>query len=226
MQAAIYICVIFFELLALNLITTRLTTKLFKICYKITKDKKKSIYILSLIFLPGTFIHEAAHFLAALFLLVPVGEINLIPEVTDDSRIKMGSLPIAKTDVFRRFLIGTAPFTLGSGIILFIIYGIVEGLFGDSITAKILFGFIIFQISSTMFLSPEDLKGAFELLVLVLISALTLFSFGPAPYFASAVSYTDFGSVLIEILETSTIYLLLPILIDTLFLAVFKLLNE
>ena len=38
----------------------------------------------ALIFAPGTLIHEASHFLMALFILVPVGQLEIIPEIQDD----------------------------------------------------------------------------------------------------------------------------------------------
>ena len=103
------------ELVILSLLTRRLHQHISQAVFRITKNQKTTMYVLAILFLPGTFIHEVAHFLTALVLLVPVGQPEFLPEAIEGNKIKLGSVPIAKTDPLRRFLIGIAlPANLGS----------------------------------------------------------------------------------------------------------------
>lgn len=115
------------------------------------------MYLFAVLFFPGTFIHEMSHFLAALFLLVPVGKIELFPERIERG-IKMGSVAIEKTDPVRRTLVGVAPIISGLTIIFI----------STSLTLPIWVHLIIvFEVGNTMFSSSEDLKGSWILFFLI-----------------------------------------------------------
>jgi len=73
------------------------------------------------LFFPGTVIHELAHLLAAGLLFVKTGSMEIIPKVMDDE-IRLGSVQVAKTDPFRRTIIGVAPVLLGMAIIFGILF--------------------------------------------------------------------------------------------------------
>ena len=94
--------------------------KLFTALYGIMRSREKAAGLLGWIFLPGTFIHEISHLLAALFLLVPVGRINLLAEAEEEG-IKLGSVQIGKTDFIRASIIGLAPLLVGGGGVLWAI---------------------------------------------------------------------------------------------------------
>src|SRR3989344_7337481 len=99
----IYIIILFAELVILYFLSKRLTQDLFNFIYGLTKKRNLAIYILAVLFLPGTFIHEISHFLTALFLFVPVGEVEFLPEIQGSDSLKMGSVAIGKTDPIRKF---------------------------------------------------------------------------------------------------------------------------
>ena len=123
--------------------------------------------------LPGTLLHELSHFLTAEILQVPTGHISLSPHL-DKDQLRWGWAQIGLTDPIRLTLIGTAPFLAGT-ITLWLI--LVVGLRLDLNQLAlpvfnywhILFYYLIFAISNTMFSSPSDLQAAALPVVLLLI---------------------------------------------------------
>src|SRR4030043_1511008 len=109
------------EIFILLRLSKNLSNKMLLFLLKLTKRKRLAVYLYAIIFALGTFIHEASHFLTALFLLVPVREFEILPKI-ENEQVKLGSTPIAKTDPIRRFLIGVAPLIFGIAIIFTVIY--------------------------------------------------------------------------------------------------------
>ena len=93
----VFLIIIFFEIIVLFLLSKNVTKRVYLLFFHIFKSKKIAIYVYSVIFLPGTFVHELSHFLFALFLLVPVGEVDLVPTI-EEGNVKLGSVAIGKTD--------------------------------------------------------------------------------------------------------------------------------
>ena len=93
----LYLAFLLVEIIVIYLLSRSLTSKIFLLLYRSTKNKQKSALLFALIFLPGTFIHESAHFLAALFLLVPVWQMELVPQFDEKTQsLKLGSIPIGQ----------------------------------------------------------------------------------------------------------------------------------
>src|SRR4051812_13086785 len=68
--------------------------------------------IITILFLPGTALHEMAHFITALILFLHVREISILPEFQKD-QIKLGKVIYEKKDIFRGILVGVAPIFFG-----------------------------------------------------------------------------------------------------------------
>jgi len=156
------------------------TKNLFKNIYYLTKNKELSINIITWFLLPGTVVHELSHMLMAEVLGVRTGEFSFIPEPIENNKIKAGSVKINKTDPFRYTLIGLAPFLIGLIIIFSIFKFGLENIFNNpqiflTIDLKlklfyILFFYLVFIISNTMFSSKKDLETALlPLITLVFI---------------------------------------------------------
>lgn len=175
--------------------------------------------LLSVLFLPGTFLHEVSHFFMAHLLRVPVGKMSLTPHIEEKS-ILMGSVSIAKTDIVRRFLIGVAPFVVGIGIIcggLFFLISSQEPL--SNIWTVLLLCYIIFEIGNTMYSSKRDLEGAVELLLIVGSVLLTLLLLGIPVY-----DFVIWGFSYYEVQQTfriGSVFLLAPIVIDIVIILLF-----
>lgn len=139
-----------------SLLNVRAITHL---CMIITMKENVTVWLLSIVFLPGTLVHELAHFVVAEFLLVPARDLQLIPQIQLDRTVKLGGVQIAHTDRVRRFIIGVAPILIGL-LLLWVGQYLVLGTMKYTVVAYFLYYFLLFQVSHTMFSSRKDLEGA------------------------------------------------------------------
>ena len=217
----IYIIILFAELVILYFLSKRLTQDLFNFIYGLTKKRNLAIYILAVLFLPGTFIHEISHFLTALFLFVPVGEVEFLPEIQGSDSLKMGSVAIGKTDPIRKFLVGIAPFIIGT----FLIIGSLSFLTLNNLLENpyflILISYLVFSVGNTMFASKSDLKGAGELFVFLLFiySLAVIFRIDSPGLNREIVLSTD----AVFLIKTANLLLAVPLILDTAVIYLLKL---
>lgn len=202
------------EIILLYFLSGRITKKVSGLIYKLTKSKKWTIWLTSVFFLPGTFLHEISHFLTALVLFIPLGKINFTPEFENDE-VRLGSVEIGKTDFLRRFIVGVAPVVFGVGFIYLVLLYTASNTLLSNLWVLLLVSYFVFEIGNTMFSSRKDMEGAWKLLVLILV-------LGAAFYFLGSRVYVSEGSFLstgfIEILKLGNIFLAVPIVIDLLLL--------
>jgi hypothetical protein len=201
----------FVELFVLFLFSRMLQRGLSLFIFQITKSMKWTISILAFIFLPGTFIHELAHFLMAYLLFVPVGKMEFLPKQEGES-VKLGSVSIGRCDPFRRLFIGVAPFLAGTTLIILTLFvAEKESLWGMNYAVVIIL-YILFEVGNSMFSSKKDLEGAIAVIVLVLLTIILLYFFG------IKINFTDLQKVLtnqtIHVFYQGTIYLLFPLGLD------------
>ena len=164
------------QLILLFILSRKVNRSIYQLILKIFKDQDRAVYLYSIFFLPGTFIHEVSHFLAALFLVVPVSDMVLIPKAGERS-IQMGEVKIAKVDLVRSTLVGLAPFIFGLGIIVSLVYfGVVK--YDPPWYLTLIGALLIFEVANTMFLSTSDIKSALKLIILIAITLLILYLFG------------------------------------------------
>lgn len=173
---------VFIELALLFFLSRQLLKALGRLLLRLTKNKKLATEILTLLFLPGTVIHELSHFLLATLLLVPTGRLHFSP-VQEEERIKLATLEIAKTDPLRRALIGLAPLLVGLGVSVLAIvwfYKTHQSLIESSplgilsLKETYLVAFVLFQVTNTMYASQEDLEGLLALgAAFILLTAAT-----------------------------------------------------
>lgn len=172
----------------------------------LTRSQPVALAIYSVLFLPGVFLHEASHFLAAKLLGVRTGRFSIFPAALPDGRLRLGYVETARTDIARDALIGAAPLFTGG---LFIAWAalrqagipfenqnLMTGLASLPVYIRLMpsspdfwiWFYLVFAVSSTMFPSQADrrswlpavLAGA-ALLVLALIV-------GAAPWLAENVA--------------------------------------
>jgi hypothetical protein len=206
------------ELFTLYIFSQHISKQTSQFFYRIFKNQRASGILLSVLFLPGTFIHELAHYLMAVIVRVRATHFTLLPKIGTESII-MGSVGIEKPDLFRNFLIGIAPFISGTTIILGGIY------FFNSLTIPIFsFPFFVcsyglFTISNTMFSSKKDLEGTAELLI-ILTFLIAIFYF-----LGFRIPHLTFESNFLNLIKQANKLLLVPLGIDILFLTIIRLLN-
>lgn len=209
------------QLFLLYFLSRKLTRSLSLCLYKLTKSKKITVYLLALLFLPGTIIHELAHAITAGILGAHVGKITLFPEI-EGEMIKLGSVQVAKTDMVRRFFIGTAPFIVGTVLILGLMsYATHNNLLEKTWMIGVL-GYAIFEIGNTMFSSKKDMEGAIELLLIICVILLICYLLGVRMPSWQIFAFGDQETVQF-LFRQASMYLFFPIIVDCLCIAVLAL---
>ena len=162
----------FLSLMLLFFFSQKLTSTLAQLVFHLTKKFTISIQFLSILFLPGVIIHELSHWFMANMLFVQTGDIEFFPQKQGD-KVKLGSVQIAKTDFFRRFLIGIAPFLGGIGL-LSLLYFYLSPTIMPFTYKSIIFLFTLFEIGNTMYASKKDMEGALGMVIFLVLVFLGL----------------------------------------------------
>ncbi len=195
------------------------TNYLARFFYNLTHSQNFTINILATIFLPGTILHELAHLLTAGVMLVPVGELEVVPVISENG-VQLGSVQIGKTDPIRRMLIGFAPILFGVLVILGVVYVALPIVESRVVWWQILIIFYtIFVVGNTMFSSKKDAEGALGFLITILVVGVILFivsqifGFLSGQQIISWISAVNLGKfeAFFRIVDT---YLLVPIGVD------------
>jgi hypothetical protein len=194
------------------------TQKLFVVLVRITGNREKASTLLGWIFLPGTFVHEVSHLLMAILMLVPVGQITLMPVLVEGG-INLGSVQVGKSDFIRGSLIGLSPIIVGLGIIYWsVTLAFSSGQLDNPWLIAALI-YLIFEITHTMFSSKRDLYAVFELIVFVLIVAVALIVLKIYdPFIFLSQKIQDAGILFQKLSQI----LLIPITLELVFLAIFR----
>jgi hypothetical protein len=168
----------------------------------LTGDREVAVALYALPLLPGVIIHELSHALAGLLLGVKVGRISFRPKMTG-RRIRLGVVPVEKTDAVRSSLIGLAPLLTGCAAILLIGYWI----FGlDTVGAALvasdwsgllaglrealrapdawIWAYVIFAVSNTMLPSRADRQAWAPVIIFLVLTGVVVWVTGIGPAFA------------------------------------------
>lgn len=157
--------VIVFELTLLYFLSRRLTQNLYIATFLLTKSREISVGFLSLLFFPGTVIHELSHLFTAEILGVHTAGLTLVPEGIEKTNVRTGSVSIAETDPLRRAVIGVAPVFVGLGALFTISYLLPQ--FAYSYWILGIGYWLLFAVSNSMFSSPEDMEGFWPVAIVV-----------------------------------------------------------
>ena len=160
----------FFIQIVLLYFLSRLTiNKAFRFLQMFSKNDQLIFSLVSLIFFPGTIVHELSHFMAATVLFLKVRSIDILPR-REGTEIKLGSVLYEKKDFVRGVLVGIAP--IFSGVLIFWFVAKFRLFPAENILLNIVFLYLIFAISSMMFSSKKDLVD------LIYIIPLGVFLYG------------------------------------------------
>ena len=190
------------ELLFLFLLSRALTQALYRFVFLITTSSTVGITILSLLFFPGTVVHELSHWIVAEVVRVRTGEMTLYP-VVDEGGVRLGSVEIARSDPFRRLIVGLAPIMVGIVIlmasyqfyaqyflegftgILRLPSGQVSGIIGQPLFY--LYLYVLFSVGNNMFSSKRDLEGFIVVSIVLVLLGLSTYLAGLWPQIPSAI---------------------------------------
>ena len=93
---------------------------------------ERAVILYAIVLLPGVFLHEVSHWLAATFLGVRTGSFSVIPRMQPDGTVQLGYVEYFKGRTLgpiRESLIGGAPLISGTAVILLIgfrVFGVTE----------------------------------------------------------------------------------------------------
>jgi hypothetical protein len=89
------------------------------ILFLVTRSRPLTIALFSALFLPGVFLHELSHFVAAKILGVRTGGFSIIPQALGDGHLQLGYVETERTDILRDSLIGLAPIIAGTAFVAY-----------------------------------------------------------------------------------------------------------
>ena len=161
-----------FLFLGLFIITNFLKQMVVRLVVLAGGNSRWGVFSYSLLFFPGTVIHETAHLLTAMVLMVPTGKMTIFPEEESEDRVRLGSLEVQRTDFFRATLVGLAPVLVGVLILFFLSNQVLSFEIGFGLTAlkkwlqmaetfswrEWAMVYLVFAVSNTMSLSRADMR--------------------------------------------------------------------
>ena len=157
MSLVIATIVFLLVVLAIASVRTLLVFEFTAVSTLIFNTNKPGLILYSFFSFPGTVLHELSHWLMAELLQVQTGEIKIIPDLdTSEKRKKLGSVMTEKTDPFRGFMIGIAPFIVGT-LALFLLESALSASWANSLwwrVSLVIYGMVV--IGNSMLISRED----------------------------------------------------------------------
>jgi hypothetical protein len=170
------------------------------VAFLLTGSANVAIWFFWVLFLPGTFLHELSHWLAATLLGVKTSKFSVWPKKQRGGELQMGAVQVHVSDPFRHSLIGLAPLIFGSAAVLIIGYGLL-GLqqLGDAVllgdlTAVLqaladtlavpdvwLWIYLIFAISNAMLPSASDREAWYSALMYLGLATILAVGLGFNP---------------------------------------------
>jgi len=201
------------QIIAIYIISRLILKELFLFLRKFFETDFPVFILVSFIFLPGTIIHETAHFITALFLILPVKSMSVFPK-WDNNEIKLGEVLFVKKDFLRAILVGIAPIFFGIGILFSLFYFHIYP--ANNIGLNILYSYLIFSISANMFSSKQDLK---DLLLIIPVVVLLIIIFY---VFDIKINMNSINVIINQI----NLYIFFVLIIDIVLFGVLKLLNR
>lgn len=166
------------------------------VVYFLTRSEDMATVVLFLVFLPGTIIHEAAHWVAARLLGLKTGKFRVWPKRTG-KYIRLGSVTVERGNLLIDSLVGAAPLIVGTFLIALISHRIfgaylvteqiargqwIEGLGALSNALRQpdsgLWLYAIFAIGNAMMPSPSDTEPIKPLLLYLLLATAFYFLIG------------------------------------------------
>lgn len=146
--------------------------ELFHILSILLRKRDVVFSLLAVLFLPGTIVHEMSHFLMAILLFLPVGEIRIMPE-WEKNQIQLGRVTYGKKDFIRSILVGIAPFF---GALFFFWFTGAFNLFpSGNLLQNLVMGYLVFTVAFNMFSSQQDLVDIIYIIPLTVILGVLIY---------------------------------------------------
>ncbi len=168
--------------------------------YHLTQSQSLAVTLYAILFLPGTLVHESSHWAMARLLGVKTAGFRILPRVDAKGQVQLGAVDVRGGGLVEHTLIGMAPMLVGGLLTVALSYILVDvnavraALQADAwstliqvLTATfhrpdawILF-YLLFTISSSMFLSASDRAPMQQMALYVALVLLLLYLLGVNP---------------------------------------------
>jgi hypothetical protein len=168
--------------------------------FHLTRSQQVAVVTYAIFFLPGTVVHEFAHWIMAKILGVKTAGFNVLPKLGRKGEIQLGSVNVRGGGLVEHTLIGMAPMLLGGALTMALSYVLVDV---DALVAAIrseqsgsvltvalqtfqrpdalIWLYLLFTISGSMFLSASDRAPVQRLALYLAAVLLPLYLFGLIP---------------------------------------------
>lgn len=211
-------------IIAVYFLARKTLNELYFCLKKIFKNNTIVYLLISILFFPGTLLHELSHAIMARLLFLKVTEIKLTPEWKGNS-IRLGRVTYVKGDFIRSILIGVAPVFGGTALFLWIAIAKIFPHPNMAINALLIY--ILFVISSTMFSSKQDLVDVGYLIpVLAVIGAILFLLKINILHYITTVTHTTIWSFVKVQFSTINSMMITVITIHVIIILVLKLLRR
>jgi len=204
----VYILLLLSQLVFLFFLSRIVTKKLFFFLRRIIHKESLVFSLVSLIYLPGTIIHEFGHFIMAMVLFLRVTSISIFPE-WKGNYIKLGSVVYEKRDYLRSIIVGIAP--LFSGLFFFFFIAYFNFWPANNFLVNAFLLYLMFTVSSTMFSSKQDLKDLIFIIPFAVVFGGIIYVFNIN---LSLLFNDTFINVLIHFARELNFYLLISVIIN------------
>lgn len=176
---------VIFCLLGLVLTKKKMTTNLSRLVHKLGGNQHSAIIVWSIIFLPGTLIHEISHFLVAALTGARTGKVEIFPEYLENesnnegsARVALGSVQTQKLNPIQGFLVGIAPFLTGIALLIWLASLLQTSYSAGNIWIFLLEGYFFFTIANSFFPSWQDIKQTIPLIIISVLISFLVWYFG------------------------------------------------
>lgn len=213
-------------LCGLFLTQRQINLSLSRLIFRLGGNQNLLIWFWSLIFFPGTIIHEISHFLVAAATGTRTGSIEIFPEFIQDLHtqekrhsVALGSVQVSRMNPLQGFLVGLAPFISGMILLVWLATLMRHNYQTQNIYPLLFQIYLFFVISNSFFPSWSDIK---QTLPLFSFSALAVLL---AWYFGFQISLGT-GSPVWILLDTMTGALLISLFFNLVIIGFLFLLNS
>jgi len=172
------------SLLCLLLTKKKMTQDLSRLIHHLGGNQHSAIIVWSIIFLPGTLIHEISHFLVAALTGARTGKIEIFPEYLEDksdeksTHVVLGSIQTQKLNPIQGFLVGIAPFISGMALLIWLASLLQTSFAARDVWLLLLEGYLFFTVANSFLPSWPDIKQTLPFVIISLVVALLAWYFG------------------------------------------------
>ena len=186
----------------LYLTRRKLTADLARLVGRFGGKQRAFVWLWSVIFLPGTIIHEMSHLFAAAITGTKIGKVEIFPELPrsgigaqfdqQKKSVHLGYVQTQELGLFRGFIVGSAPFLMGLGLLVWLASTIKITVLIASLDPSTSLGmterilpflqlYLFFTVANSLFLSWVDFKHALPLVIIVVILGAIFYAIGIQP---------------------------------------------